>query len=361
MNMFKASLRPMCILSTLVLAAACATTAGLTKEAEEDPPVDGKGDSIARLREHRTALQEIGEANAAITEAERAHAWTFRLAFRETVTIQTALPAGAPSATNDHDVDTVLYLYRKGEDGWGRYIQKNDDISPEWIWSRIYAELEPGDYRVIVKGHDRDARGEFAISLACADDVCEATDDTGAGPTDRGTGTADRAGTRPVSFRMRVVGFDGVPLSNYNDELAAAGQPTFPEYLTISSTAANPTAEFDALVEVTNEDEVQAIIPTDFLHYGNPSDVVECYTGDGSALAEFFTNFGDGIFSDMLRIYGWRSGSRSAYEEWREPTSQSIVYEEWQEYEARGRGVLVVYSDTDSGEEVVTTVPRCAP
>jgi hypothetical protein len=69
-----------------------------------------------------------------------------------------------------------MYLYRRdaGSTGsWGPYIAKNDDHDDD-IWSQIDADVEPGEYRVIVKAFKTAQLGEFAVLGDCDGAGCPA-------------------------------------------------------------------------------------------------------------------------------------------------------------------------------------------
>lgn len=355
------------VIASLLSLSGCAAEHAL-KADEEDVPVDGKADGIAGLVEHTSSLQEIHEIGTSFTVDHRAHAWNFHLGESEDVAIFTAIFSGEHQTA---EVDTVIYLYRKTGDGWGRYYRKNDDASDQTLFSRIEETLAPGDYRIIVKAYDRSVRGEFAINLRCADGACD-YNDPNVIPTpepEPGTGTADRPGSRTVSFRAPILDEnDEQPLSRFNAALSRAGLPTFPDYVTISSANRRPMVEYERIATQAARADVQAVTGGDLLQYSTPGALASaphsemiglCYEGDGTALADFISGFADGVFSDMLGIYGWRSGTKSAYNEWHEPTSESGIYEEWNAFDANSSDVLVIYSADDDGNETTAIVPHC--
>jgi len=135
---------------------------------EELAPVDGKADGFADATDNGMMVFDdaaIGE----ITSSEPFQAFEFATQFKTTVSILTDATTSGPN-----DLDTVIYLYRQGEDGsWGKYIGRNDD-SRDAPWSAIESvEIEPGMYRVIVKGHKKSDVGKFELWVNCEGDRCE--------------------------------------------------------------------------------------------------------------------------------------------------------------------------------------------
>lgn len=138
------------------------------KGAEDDALGDaGKADSFYSPTAHGQLL--FGSPNKAeITAAEKFHSWTFNIA------------GGAAKVSLKTDVstnlDTVMYLYRRdaGSTGsWGPYVAKNDDHGDD-IWSQIDVDVEPGEYRVIVKAFKSAQLGEFSVLGDCDGAGCPA-------------------------------------------------------------------------------------------------------------------------------------------------------------------------------------------
>jgi len=107
-------------------------------------------------------------ATTELTSDHRHHAWTFELAGPASVSLVTRPPV-EPGV----EVDTVLYLYREGASGWGRYIARNDDHG-ETLFSKLDRDLEAGRYRVLVKGYAKSTMGPFSLESACDGDGCPA-------------------------------------------------------------------------------------------------------------------------------------------------------------------------------------------
>jgi hypothetical protein len=132
-------------------------------------------DSFASPTEHgelRFGAPNPGE----FTDDNRFHAWTFTLTGPAELELATEL--------NAVNLDTVMYLYRRGPDGWGSYIDKNDDhdgLLSSWIGR----SLEAGEYRIKVKTTKVAMRGSFSVTGSCAGDGCPTTDGgecNGSGP-----------------------------------------------------------------------------------------------------------------------------------------------------------------------------------
>ncbi|MBW2456342.1 MAG: hypothetical protein JRI68_17615 [Deltaproteobacteria bacterium] len=140
-------------------------------------------DSFASPTEHGPL--RFGAPNPAeFTEDNRFHSWTFTL----------TAPAEIDLATdvNAANLDTVMYLYRLGEEGWGSYINKNDDDGG-LLTSRIARSLDAGEYRIKVKTTKVAMRGSFSVVAGCLGDGCPTIDVgecNGQGPADLPSPTA---------------------------------------------------------------------------------------------------------------------------------------------------------------------------
>ncbi len=317
---------------------------------------DGKLDG-AGLVNHTSPIQEIREIGSTFTDSARAHAWTFHLGMQEDVSLYTALFSGSEG----DELNTVLYLYEKQADGgWGHYIRKNDDASPNTKWSRLDVSLEPGDYRIIVKAYNDQVMGQFAINMQCADGVCEWVAPNGDEEDDAwGKGEADPTGVGAVSLRVPVLDMHEKPMSKHNQALEDAGLEPFPDYVTISSTDADPGAEYKNLWDRSLTDEVLAVTGDEMDAFYSPGALDLCYDGDGTALIDLMGELGDNVFSDQLGLYGWQADGKSAYLEFHEPTTESPSYDDWRAFDAGSNDVFLIYSVDDDGNEQTTTVPPC--
>jgi hypothetical protein len=129
------------------------------KGPEEDAPIDDASDSF-RSPIDQGELTFAAAQSAELTDTEAFHAWTFELDGSAATHLLTA-----PIEPGD-EVDTMLYLYREGPRGWGSPIARNDDTEGS-LFSAIPIRLEPGRYRVLVKGYDRTTRGRFRLTAYC--------------------------------------------------------------------------------------------------------------------------------------------------------------------------------------------------
>jgi hypothetical protein len=357
-------------IASVVLSVAVATMLGCGQQGdpaqEEDLSLDGRADSTNQVIDHTTPIQEIGEIGVSLSDKIRGHSWTFTLGMQEMVGIYTALYSGDKKGP---EVDTVLYLYKKSGNAWGSYIQRNDNASAQTKYSRIDVVLDPGEYRIVVKGRNKNVLGQFAVNLRCADGFCDYYDPSKVSPPEEdGIGEADKPGAGVVSFRLPLIDETGELLSQFNDRLSQAGLPTFPDFITVSS-ANNPVdAEFSKYNQQASQKDILAITNSDLQQYVDPDvftsprkggDLGFCYEGDGTALADFMWSFADSIFSDQFVVYGWRADGKSAYEEYHEPTKTSGMLEEWSAFDAASDSVLVVYSTDDDGNGKTITIPHC--
>lgn len=150
--------------ATAALCTAACTDDG--KGPEEELPLDGsKDDSFRKPTPH--GFLELGQsATSALSDTERYHTWVFELSDSATVDIATSY-----ALLGQRRTDTVLYLYREDWSGWGSYIARNDDYGST-TYSKLHRELEPGRYRVLVKGHAEATRGKFKVSASCNGPGC---------------------------------------------------------------------------------------------------------------------------------------------------------------------------------------------
>jgi Proprotein convertase P-domain len=130
----------------------------------------GSDDAVARDALGATDTQDpflngelaIGEtSSASLSRSARVHAFDFYVPARGEVSVYT-LPALPDSA----EVDTVLSLYKREANGFGSAIASSDDAR-RTAWSSIARTLEPGTYRVLVRGKTSRTRGAFRIGLDC--------------------------------------------------------------------------------------------------------------------------------------------------------------------------------------------------
>lgn len=136
---------------------------------------DGTGTSDEELRkdsfDRPTAHGELRFADApneaAFTEDQRFHSWTFTLTGDARLDLQTKV---------SHNLDTVAYLYRRdagSNAAWGEHIGTNDDTGGT-IASRIKKKLGAGEYLLKVKAGKVQLRGAFSVLAACSGAGCPA-------------------------------------------------------------------------------------------------------------------------------------------------------------------------------------------
>lgn len=164
-------------LATMTVASAL--TLGLAACASNDvgSGSDYATDSFSQPTEHGEL--RFGTPNPAeFTDDNRFHSWTFSLSADAEIDLSTTV-----TPTN---LDTVMYLYQRSEDGWGSYIDKNDDYDG-LLTSRITRALGAGEYRIKVKATKVAMRGPFAVLGQCTGEGCP----TSGGGTCNGDGPAN--------------------------------------------------------------------------------------------------------------------------------------------------------------------------
>ncbi|MEZ4368042.1 MAG: proprotein convertase P-domain-containing protein [Kofleriaceae bacterium] len=156
------------VLATVALAAApgCLDD-GAAKGDESEVPEDGKLDSFRSPTYHGPIGFGVREEATLAAPDDRFHTWDFTLSGPADLVMNTL-----PPYTTARKVDTVLYLYRETERGWGSYIARNDDANGK-VWSELRRSLGAGHYRVLVKGYDVATAGRFTVGVACTGAGCE--------------------------------------------------------------------------------------------------------------------------------------------------------------------------------------------
>lgn len=152
-------------LATMLAAGGCAPPMAEDKGLEEDVPLDGKLDSFRSPTDHGS-IGFDAPVTAELTTDAGFHAWTFDLTAPASLTLRTG-----PETVDGRTVDTVMYLYREGERGFGRALTSNDDAGGT-LFSAISRQLEAGHYRVLVKGYSQLTRGHFSLTASCEGEGC---------------------------------------------------------------------------------------------------------------------------------------------------------------------------------------------
>jgi hypothetical protein len=119
--------------------------------------------SHAQVVEHGNLVLG-GELSAELTRQSIAHAFEFELLLEARVLFETRV------AQANAETDTLLELYRQTARG-PRLIVRNDDYAGSAL-SVLQAELGAGNYRVIVRGGSRSARGPFVLISSCDGNGC---------------------------------------------------------------------------------------------------------------------------------------------------------------------------------------------
>lgn len=151
--------------STLAVALALGVAACAVEDVGSDSSYST--DSFSSPTEHGDL--QFGTPNPAeFTEDNRFHSWTFTLSAEAQLELKTEI-----SPTN---LDTVMYLYRLGEDGsWGSNIDSNDDYDG-LLASRISGTFGAGQYRIKVKATKVAMRGAFSVLGQCSGAGCPVSD-----------------------------------------------------------------------------------------------------------------------------------------------------------------------------------------
>jgi hypothetical protein len=118
-------------------------------------------DTFDRPTQHGELRFGDAPNEAAFTNEQRFHAWTFTLSKQSRVDLQTELHAA--------NLDTVMYVYRRdpGATAWGEAVASNDDTAGG-IASRVKKQLASGEYLVKVKTSKTPMTGAFKLLAACS-------------------------------------------------------------------------------------------------------------------------------------------------------------------------------------------------
>ncbi|MDX2091380.1 MAG: hypothetical protein SFX73_26205 [Kofleriaceae bacterium] len=102
-----------------------------------------------------------GWAGGQVKANYKFHAWTFQLSGDAEVDL----------TTQDSDVDTVMYVYRRNSTTgrWGYPIWRNDDANGD-VTSALNRNYGEGVYRVLVKS--KDPTGTISLTSSCSGDGC---------------------------------------------------------------------------------------------------------------------------------------------------------------------------------------------
>ena len=295
------------------------------KAPEDNAPEDGKLDSFFSPTLHGTiALGEGDEGR--LSDEEQFHAWDFELSGSEDVTLYTG-----ETASGDF-VDTVLYLYRRDENGsFGSYLARNDDRDEMYYWSWLHLNLDAGSYRIVVKGHRDSEQGVFGLYSVCDGAGCKVQAEAG--------------------LLVPVLDEDGGPLSaTYANELEAAGLSPFPESIFVTY-----EVDFTDALEPLWDAEIEPMafaLPDDYAGL--------CFRGDGSKIADLAQYLADDVFSDQFIVFGSRFGAETLFADWIEVDELELP-DAWKDYDRNSDEVLILYAYTDSGDETVPyAFRRCA-
>lgn len=174
-------LQSLALLLSLAGVSACASdVSSLEKDGDEvDAPVDGKLDGVSITDHGAFAFDSLSDGgrnsmqasvDVTLSSSERSHAWTFTLDGNAEISLETSHWAGL---TNEKEVDTVIYLYKRTASGtWGRYVARNDDKNDSTVYSAIDRSLDAGEYRVVVKGYSARTRGSVKLEALCEGAGC---------------------------------------------------------------------------------------------------------------------------------------------------------------------------------------------
>jgi hypothetical protein len=161
-------------------------------ESPDPEDLEGMADSLYRPTDHGELELDGSAARATLEAGANYHAWYFEISGGDASRI--SLETG-PSRRGGQEIDTVMYLYRQQDDGtWGRYVFKNDNGDSSTSFASLRdRRVEPGEYRLIVKGY-RACRSDGVESEYCGSFSVRATCDSGAACGSSGAPSEDDCG-----------------------------------------------------------------------------------------------------------------------------------------------------------------------
>ena len=62
-----------------------------------------------------------------------------------------------------------MFNWDDEKDSYGRYIKRNDDYQGSML-SQIHADLDEGQYKIMIKGYKEQIRGQFTLAIGCQGD-----------------------------------------------------------------------------------------------------------------------------------------------------------------------------------------------
>ncbi len=220
----------------------CATEAAIEEiEKGEESQIDKRAVTSFRNPVVHGQIAFDKPAVATLSDSAGFHAWDFELSGEADLSITTG-----PSVRRRYQLDTVVYVYRRQEDGsWGRDVARNDDRENS-LWSMIEEPFDQGTYRILVKGYNSRVRGDFALSVNCEGAGCSPQ------PIDAGTCHPEIEVFLRECAAEQVENAAGdaiyMPFS-YALELCADAEPAAPHYDRLCSSTPKPAFCRESLEE----------------------------------------------------------------------------------------------------------------
>ncbi len=174
-----------------------------------------------------------------------------------------------------------------------------------------------------------------------------------------------------TAIRIPLVIDDGLgnltSISSFNDEARAAGKQGFARYTFVdtSSDYGAKADSYDARLQalataanITIEGELvrYASKLTDY----NAGTNKVCFIGDPEDVAEVPASLGDSLMGDMYSQWGWRYKSKTWLYEDSDDTFDDNFGAEWDDWNTSSESVLIMSTNTDSGDEPeADVIPPC--
>jgi len=169
-----------------------------------------------------------------------------------------------------------------------------------------------------------------------------------------------------VRIPLVVEGSDRVSITSYNDEAKAVGVTGFARY-TFVDAMTDYSKKMDAYDTRLQELATKADITIDGEMMRYASTVTEysvgsikpCFIGDPLEVADVTSSQGDSLMGDMYSLWGWRyKSTKWIYDDMDE--DEMNFGEEWSGYSTRSKSVLLMSTNTDSGDSPeADLIPPC--
>lgn len=169
-----------------------------------------------------------------------------------------------------------------------------------------------------------------------------------------------------IRIPLVVEGSDRVSITSYNDEAKAAGVTGFARY-TFVDVQSDYSAKMDSYDTRLQELATKAGITIDgeMMRYASTvneyavGSIKPCFIGDPLEVPDVTSSQGDSLMGDMYSLWGYRyKTTKWIYDDMDE--AEMNFGDEWDSYSTRSKSVLLMSTNTDSGDSpAADLIPPC--